>query len=296
MANAIHVLFMILAVLQYCSGTLSIEWATCCWQSSTVCNMNTSVCRTSAHYVVNANTAASSAVRGMANFSLDGSSYQPAGAMVREMKPTTDHEGAVSQSINWGFDGISPYTEDTSELPRKICAGVWVQDMSTAQSGSLQPHCLTLGVSYIQSISSTDKTMLTYYDNVHSQAVSVNNGSRILVHVDVRAAAPNIVDSIAGEVVCSLNNITWDACGSVIYEQQIVSTTIDDEVYATQVFQWVYDASLSTLPDAFVPSQICFKVRLHLTDYPDAPMTWMAREGKSQGSESTVNCLPLIAM
>ena len=112
------------------------------------------------------------------------------------------------------------------------------QDITAAATASLDPHCLDLVATTVASISNESSAMMTYFDDIHSQAVSVSNGSRLLVHVDVRTAAPNIIDSIGGGALCSVGNELWNSCGGLFFEQQIVSTVIQDRDYDTQVANW----------------------------------------------------------
>lgn len=257
------------------SAEFTLHWADCCFQNVSICVEKAGMCRSLAHFVVNANTAPDAVIRGGAKCYLDDPNYAFAGGVaVSEAKPDVEHN---TQSINWGYDAVVPYTE-MPNMSQNICARMWVENVNTQEFNWTGLHCLSLSTVMRNSTGDVSDVMPSYFDSEHSQAIVVSNAlglRRLLMHVDVRVAAPNVVDIIKGKASCSFGSLTDMApCGSVVFEQQIQNTNINTKSLPTQVFQFVHNMALGHADP--IPTQACFRLSFNLVDYPDSPTTYIA--------------------
>lgn len=262
---------------------LSLQWMRCCFQSGVLCSRASGLCRAYAHFVAAAEAPPGAVLRGGANVTIDGGRPSAGTAMVREAKPGADpRTGAASQTINYGYDAVAP--AGAAALPAEVCAAVWVDSPGQTAAGSLAQHCLALPTQWVNDSAqrgAPGAPMPMWFDAEHSQAVRAPagaNASRLLVHADVRVAAPHGVDVLSAGALCSVDGGEYRVCGAVYYEQQIL---LQDDGRWWQVLQWVHDAAA-----AGAPGRVCFKVWVFRRDDAAPALSWL---GGGEGDEQCID-------
>jgi hypothetical protein len=251
------------------------------FNSHTVCNNATGICRSTAHFVFTASpTKISHPLVAGVSYSLDGGASVNGPPALFEAhlvngicKNYTDSSSctaiAPGQMWEWGFDMIHAPPIDSSKIPKQICAEAFAHDSLTGDSGSLPAVCLNLApVEFIN----VKRTLAPFthkyiYADV-SEAATVwcdDDLCRTVAHMVFLVSVPDPTDTMVATTFYSMDgpNGPWEtSSGVTFFEWKMSNKGTPNKPLWMQTMQWDYDEIVpkAAYDQEQAPKQICFKI------------------------------------